>query len=563
METCASVRWFLTVCGWTLTNVSLKGLLGINMRKSEKRVSNMAGAKSSDSENETTNNAIRVIISSALTGWLSRGLSVAASLITVPIVVSKLGKDGYGVWSLIGASIGFLALTNFGAANSVGRFVARARGVKDEQTLKALLSTVSGLMMAMSVLVTVLTLALSLWVPGWLGLGIRYETAGRWVFLISGMTLALQFPLQIGAGVLQGYQHYGVVNSMEIIKTVLNMSGVLLLLAFDRIRLVPLALVVSIATLVQYTILTFVAWRITGYLRLGLRSVSFALAKEILSLSLSSFLITLSSLAYRSGLTLIVGNVLGIAQAGVYGVVLVVMTHLSSVLTQITRSMVTLASELYAQGEVQRLKDLANFVMRITFALGTTIAIGLVFYGEPILRLLLSKSDWTDANFSSSKTALSIMGFGLALGAPQLSSRSILQGVGKHWPAAFGFLFASISALLVGGIAMARGAGLVGAAVGWGLVMVIQGVIIYPPMVCRFLGQSPWRMLIKVYLPGVLVGMGVWMTSGAISAWFPPTHASSLVVNVLCCLVIGLVATITVSGHVTNLHMVFQSNTGL
>jgi O-antigen/teichoic acid export membrane protein len=462
--------------------------------------------------------------------------------------VSNLGKDGYGVWSLIGAAISFLTLTNLGAANSVGRFVSRSRGEGDNHGLKALLSTALGLLMAMGVLVALVTLALAHWIPGWLGLGVLYQTAGRWVFVISGMTLALQFPLRIGTGVLEGYQRYGSVNGTEIVKTALNVSGILLLLAIDQIRLVPLALLVSSATLVQYILLTLMAYRTAGGLRLDLGLMSLPVAKEIASLSLSAFVMTMSRLLYRSGLTLIVGKILGIAQAGIYGVALVVMTHLSSLLSHVTRSLTTLASELEARGETKRLQHLANLVMRVTFALSTGLAIGLVFYGEPVLRLLLYASDWTDSDFASARTALSIMGLGLAIGAPQLSSRSILQGVGQHWQVAIGFLFASVCALVVGGVAMANGAGLRGAALGWGLVLTIQGVILYPPMVCRFLNQSAWRMIVHAYLPGGGVGMAVWGFAAIMSRWLPPTQVLPLAVNLICCTAIGLIGTVIVAG---------------
>ena len=489
-----------------------------------------------------------VIISAALSGWLSKAIGVAASLITVPIVVSKLGKDGYGVWSLVGASISFLALTNFGAANSVGRFVARARGRRDADGLKIMVSTALGLMTAMGAFAVLVTVALAHWVPGWLGLGVGYETAGRWVFVISGITLALQYPLRIGSGILQGYQRYGLVNGTEMVKTALNVGGILILWAMDQIRLVPLAIVVSLATIIQYVLLTFAGWRIAEGLVPRLKHASMAAAKEVFSLSLSSLLITLSSLLYRSGLTLMVGKLLGLAQAGVYSVVLLIMTHLSFLLTQITRSLITLASQLQAEGDMERLRRLSNQVIRVTFALGTAVAIGLCFYGEPVLRLLLSRSDWTDSDFSSAQTALCVMGIALAFGAPQLSSRSILQGVGKHWQVAWGFFFTTICALVVGGGAIANGAGLVGAAVGWGLVLTIQGIILYPPMVCRFLKQSAWNLIVRGYLPGGAVGIILWILAAVMSSWLPPTRAVSLGVNLICCMTVGLIATVIVAG---------------
>ena len=69
----------------------------------------------------------------------------------------------------------------------------------------------------------------------------------------------------------------------------------------------------------------------------------------------------------------------------------------------------------------------------MTFATSACIAVGLVMFGEPALRLWLHRSDWTDSDFTQAGRAIAIMGVALAIGLPQIGSRSTLQGVGRHW----------------------------------------------------------------------------------------------------------------------------------
>ena len=116
---------------------------------------------------------------------------------------------------------------------------------------------------------------------------------------------------------------------------------------------------------------------------------------------------------------------------------------------------------------------------------------------------------WSDADFDQAGDALAIMGVALAIGLPQIGSRSALQGVGRHWYVALGMLGASLVSLAAGAVAMAAGWGVAGAAVGWGLVWVIQGTVLFPPVIARFLDVPIRRMFTDAYVPGLVLAGAV------------------------------------------------------
>lgn len=491
----------------------------------------------------------RVISSALLTGWAAKVISMVVGFVTLPVIIVNLGKEQYGIWVLVGQIAGFLAFTDLGVTNAAGRFVARSRATSTPP-LSELLSTITALMLAAGLLVGVLTLIISPWIANWLNVEPAFAQVTQLVFIISGLSLALMFPLRIGAGILTGCQRYEPGNIANIVGTIVKLSSILVLAGSGALDLIGIALITAVISFGVDTTLLILAWRAVRPLSIRLDQVSFSTMRAVLSLGSSNLLVTLGALLYRQGMTIAVGLLLGVAEAAVYGVALTIMTYLSSFLTQIPHPMMTLASEWQARNELERLRRTGNVLMRLSVALGMSTAAGLFFYSEPIIRLLLSNSDWTPSNFEQVRSALSIMGLGLAIGLPQLTARSILRGVGQHWGVSFRFVAACLTSLLLGCLGMYHGWGIASAALGWSLVWVSQGILLYPPMICQYLQQSAWHMIVRAYLPGGLAGGMVWLFAWAISTWLPPMDVLSLAVNVACCCVVGLIGTAIASGRV-------------
>jgi len=496
----------------------------------------------------STTNPTQVVFTSTVTGALARISSIIVGLITVPIIVSQLGKTEYGLWVLIGQSISFMALSEMGISRAIGRFIARDKNTRSSEDLNQLINTGVGLSLVVSNLVILISIGLVFFLPNWLGIDQTFQTPVKWVLFISGISLSIQIPLRISFGILNGYQRYGITNFLQIGLAIFNLVGVLLLFWTDQFGLILLG-VVYFSAAVLYHLLGLLAVKrvIKGY-RISLRGFSRTAAKELLGLGLSASLITASSSIYRQGIVLATGKMLSVEEAGIYGVVLGLITLLSGFLTQLTSPLLTLASEIQAEGKFAQLERMTNRMMRVTFSLGCSVAVGLVFYGEETLRFWLHSSGWTSGEFHQAWVAMVIMGIGLAIGLPQLASRSILQGVGRHWQVTVGFFATTMAALLLSILLMRNGMGIIGAALSWALVLIIQGTVIYPPLITRFFKVKWWKMFPKAYFPGVVVCLLLALSCYLMKILVPPTTLGLLALNIFVGLVVGGVGFFVISG---------------
>src|SRR5215210_40721 len=86
---------------------------------------------------------------------LSTVVNALSGLITLPLLIGRLGAESYGLWTLIVAVAGYFLVLDFGASSAVGRLVAASRAREDIAHLNVVLSTTLVLLFGVCGLVVV------------------------------------------------------------------------------------------------------------------------------------------------------------------------------------------------------------------------------------------------------------------------------------------------------------------------------------------------------------------------------------------------------------------------
>lgn len=95
-------------------------------------------------------------------GWssITRIASIAINLILVPVLISYLGSDHYGVWLTISSLLGWSGLLDLGLGNGLKNSVARALSVNDSITARSYVSTGYAILLIISSLLLVAFISL-------------------------------------------------------------------------------------------------------------------------------------------------------------------------------------------------------------------------------------------------------------------------------------------------------------------------------------------------------------------------------------------------------------------
>ena len=491
----------------------------------------------------------QVLVRSTAAAVIYRLLNVAGGVVTLPLLLSALSRQEFGTWVVMSQSVSLFALSDLGAGAAIGRFVARYRGLGDRRGRSEVLSTVLALLTAAGLLVAALTWVLAYRVPGWVGVGPADRADAVTVFLIVGFGIAAQMPLRISLGVLVGHQMYGPHDVGRIAEAVLILVGIVGLSMTENLTLMSLAIATVASAVIAQCILLAVAWHLTRPWDLSPERVTRPMAVGLLEMGGSALVLTASAMLYSQGTVLISGHLMGVVGAAVFGVALTVVGNLYPLITAMAIPLATLSSEWHARNDRERLRRTGLAVMRLTFATSVCIAGGLVLFGEATLRWWLQKSDWSDGEFAQAGRALAIMGVALAIGLPHMGSRSTLLGVGRHWTVSLGVLTASIISFACGAAAMAAGWGVTGAAIGWSVVWVLQGTVLFPPLIARYYGEPLLHMLERAYLPGAALGASVVAVGYGLITWAAPATSFEYLLVAVPYVAVSLVGLLLIAPH--------------
>ena len=82
-----------------------------------------------------------VVLRTALTSVVTRGVTTLASLLTVPLVLHHVGSERYGIWMAAIALSTFFALADCGVTKGLIAEVAKAHGACNRERVRVLIAS--------------------------------------------------------------------------------------------------------------------------------------------------------------------------------------------------------------------------------------------------------------------------------------------------------------------------------------------------------------------------------------------------------------------------------------
>lgn len=449
-----------------------------------------------------------IIIKNILSGWMERVVSIGAVILITPILIGHLGKEQYGIWVAIGQGAGLMILLDFGVAGSISRFVSRNSALgRDEENVRVV-STAMAVLIGGCLLIIGITIGLSSVVPALFKISEKYNVVAVLVFILTGLNAAMIFPFRVGRGLLQARNRYDLISLYTLIMNILRVIIIVVVFESGFGDLVVLAIIT-----VLFGLSLEVAFFVSGRkryrnLKLKMSAVTKRNLGELFSLGGSAVVQTISATVYRRLQILAVTIILGVSATPLYSIPVSLLLYLGPFINRLGATFTPLASSMDARGEQERLRSLNMLGVRYGLVISIPLCIFLFFFGEDFLRLWLGKTGLTTTDFDSMGKCLRILSIPFAFGAPQIASRSMLSATGRHWLVSLSFLSSSILGIVVGVFLMLyTPLGIVGAAVGFAIMYLFTGVLLYPSFICKHLEISKKTYLKKVYVAPLLTAV--------------------------------------------------------
>lgn len=200
----------------------------------------------------------KVLARNTIWNLLGQGAPLLVAVFSIPVLVSRLGTDRFGILSLAWVVIGYFSLFDLGLGRALTKLVAEKIGVESELEIAPLIWTTVIIMVMLGLAWTVLMFFISPWV---VGSALKVPNELKPETLNAFYLLAISGPIIVSTtglrGVLEAQQRFGLANAVRIPMGVATFLGPLVVLPFSQniFPIVGVLLVTRIAAWLAYLVL--------------------------------------------------------------------------------------------------------------------------------------------------------------------------------------------------------------------------------------------------------------------------------------------------------------------
>ena len=455
------------------------------------------------------------------------GCSLIVALVTTPILARALGPAEYGIWVLVASFVLYLELLDFGFSAATAKYVA-AHDADERPDLVASTLTTSLYTLCLPGLVALgIGLAIAGLFPTIFEVAPSVRSAAQLLIIVLAVDLAISVPSDTFGAALIGLQRFDLINITLIAVTVAQAVAWAVVLYFGGGLVALGAVTAGISSLGQGARFLFVRRLVPG---LSLRPKRFdrSLVRPFAGLSMWFALRDVAQVVRSRIDTVVVGLLLGVAAAGVYGVG----QKLALIIERLSYPVVTTffpySAELMARNDAQGLRSAVLMGTRLSLGIGGPLCLVLGVLAGPALDV------WVGASFADARPVVVYLA---AAAAVKIVTHTGVVAMGGMGLARGPSLVASGEAALNLALSVVLGArmGLSGVALATLLAALTAEFAVTLPMICRSLGMPLLAFvggLARAHLPPVAVALAVALAVGA-------GEAEGLVELLLSALAIG------------------------
>lgn len=320
----------------------------------------------------------------------ARLVALATGLVSVPLAVSYLGAERYGLWATMSSLTGMLVFSDLGIGNGLMNLISEANGRDD--TRRARIYVTNALILLL-VVAAFLALVFVLVRPhiSWAGVFNAPSPAVLWdidaaITVLMGCFI-VSLPLGVVTRIQMGYQEGFLTGIWQAFGSILGLLGVLLVIQF-RGGLAWLVLALLGAPLVASAANGWVLFsRRRPFLRPKLQDADPAVAISILRLGMLFFILQLAvALAYTSD-NLVAAQALGPTAVARYATAMKLFILAPTVANMVLLPLWPAYAEALARGDVAWIRKTLRRSVLLAVALTVVPSGILVVLGQEIVQL--------------------------------------------------------------------------------------------------------------------------------------------------------------------------------
>jgi len=326
------------------------------------------------------------VISGSASNYARQIVDVLVFMFLTPFTAHMLGKDAFGLWSLMWSTVGLFALFDFGYSSAVVKFVADARGRSDPGRLGRVTATFFWVHIALGALLLLAAAGCAPLIPHLFRIPAGLGRAASLVFFLLAFRAAYGMPMSMFASILVGFQRQVFVNLLKILSTLVYASVTYAVFTW-RPSVEALAWINLLTFVVTSAATMLISTRINPGVRVAPQCFDRRLLREISSFSVYSFVIQISSLLYTRVDAIVIQEFLDLSKVAYYSVAMSTVSKAGLLCSQFSAAWTPLLAELKGAGDDEAIRTVLRKASKLTTALATPLLIGLFWFSRPLIEV--------------------------------------------------------------------------------------------------------------------------------------------------------------------------------
>lgn len=191
---------------------------------------------------------IRALKNATIFGYISLVLNLIISMASVPLLLSYLDVELFGIWTLILSIANFLTLTNFGIPTAASVFISSTNQLKSKKAILRRSITLLTFLTSIILIGFILFCNFADWNNIFGKISINQIETAKYTTLILGCTFLIKTLLSLASSAFQGFGRPDLVKLYEILSSLANFIALFFVVLLKG-NLISLALSTSIATI--------------------------------------------------------------------------------------------------------------------------------------------------------------------------------------------------------------------------------------------------------------------------------------------------------------------------
>lgn len=409
------------------------------------------------------------IAKGAVISYFSIFLNIVISLVYTPWMIHQIGVSDYGLYSLVGAFLGYFML-DFGLSGTITRFISKYRAEGNEQKVENMLGLTAKVYFALDTIIFLVLFVLYFFLTNIFGSGLTPEEIEKLkvLYCIAGIFSVLSFLFKPVSGAMMAYEFFVANKLLDMLVRVgtVVFIVIMLLLGGNVYHLVFITGFVGFsAALLRYTI--FIK---KSKLKINWRYFEKEELIGLFSFSVWVLVVQLSQMFRLSLIPTILGICSNTTEISVFSVGRNLEGMVYTISAALNGLFLPMVSRLVRSGDRKGIMNLMIRVGRIQLFIILLIFSGFVVFGQPFIRL------WVGETFKVSYYVFLLLVFVNILSLTMQIGMDLVYAENKIKHTALRVLISSLIGLVLS-IIVAPRYGALGCAAATGVALVLTQIL--------------------------------------------------------------------------------------